>query len=78
MTSTVNQKHLCFTVEVIRGYSFVYTKDNHKVCITAFNLRKKKENIQPPEPRGSNMLQIQDFSHFMFCNHGKTIEMNFP
>lgn len=42
MTSTFNQKHLCFTLEVIRGYSFVYTKDNHKVCITAFNLRGKK------------------------------------
>lgn len=80
MTSAVNAEHMCFTLKVIRKYSFVYITDNQEVYISVFNLKgKKKKNHTTFRAQGSNMLQMQDFSFFfLFCNHGKTIEMNFP
>lgn len=70
MTSAVNTEHLCFTLTVIREYSFVYTTDNHKVYISVFNLREE-EKIKGQitfRVQKSNMLQMRDF--FLFCNHG--------
>lgn len=43
MTSAVNTEHLCSTLTVIREYSFVYAQDNHKVYISAFNLRVRRK-----------------------------------
>lgn len=78
MTSAVNAEHLCFILNVIRKYSFVYITDNQEVYISVFNLRGKKDHTTF-RAQGSNKLQMQDFSlFFLFCNHGKTIEMNFP
>lgn len=78
MTSAVNAEHLCFILNVIRKYSFVYITDNQEVYISVFNLRGKKDHTTF-RAQGSNKLQMQDFLlFFLFCNHGKTIEMNFP
>lgn len=65
MTSAVNAEHLCFTLEVIRKYSFVYITDNQEVYISVFNLGGKKDHTTF-RAQGSNKLQMQDFS-FFFC-----------
>lgn len=72
MTSAIHTEHLCFTLTVIREYSFVYSVDNHKVYISAFNLRVGGKIIKDQitsRVQKSNMLQIRDF-FFLFCNHG--------
>lgn len=65
MTSAVNAEHLCFTLEVIRKYSFVYITDNQEVYISVFNLRPKKDHTTFRAQEISK-LQMQDFS-FFFC-----------
>lgn len=51
MTSAVNAEHLCFTLKVIRKYSFVYITDNQEVYISVFNLKGKKKSYYLQGPR---------------------------